>query len=259
MLLASIILGFGGGASYPRLATARDIQPGWGFFTTSEIIPLPIVQEMIDQVEQARALTDLRRLTGVEPICTSKGCKTITSRFTGSAELQVAKDYVYETLVSLHYNVEVLNWSSNGLSDQDILAHTQGIRYPNEEIYFIAHLDGYPQNGPAADDDGTGVVALLEMARIMARMHPSRSVTFFFSTGEEQGVLGSHYFVNNYHDRLAKIKYLVSVEMLGYDSNNDFKMQLWSADQNTVFQQMLGDIISAYTINLVPDIITGCT
>ena len=222
-------------------------------------MPLTIVQEMIDHVDQARVLTDLRRLTGVEPICTSNGCTTITSRYTGSPELQVAKDYVYETLVSLHYNVEVVNWSSSGLSDQDILAHKQGIRYPNEEIYFIAHMDGYPHNGPAADDDGTGTVALLEMARIMATMHPSRSVTFFFSTGEEEGVLGAHYFVNNYHDRLANIKYLVSVEMLGYDSNDDFKMQLWSADQNTVFQQMLSDIISAYPINLVPEVITGCT
>ncbi len=228
---------------------------------TNAIIPLPIVQEMIDRVSLERILTDLRRLTGVEPICTSNGCTTISSRFTGSENLRWAKDYVKDTLVNLHYSVEVLDWSDSGRADQNILAHKRGFLYPNEEIYFIAHLDGYPSNGPAADDDASGVVALLELARIMADMHPSYSITLFFSTGEEQGAVGAHYFVSHFPERLARIKYLVSIEMLGYDSNGDGKMELWSGDLSTEFQQLLSDIITAYpaSIHLVPEILTGCT
>jgi len=228
---------------------------------TAEIVPLPIVQDMLTQVNQDRILTDLRRLSGAEPICTSNGCTTLTGRFTESDNLQWAKDYVYETLVSLNYSLEVIDWTDTGLSDQDILAHKQGILYPNEEIYFIAHLDGYPSNGPAADDDATGAVALLELARILENMHLSRSVTLFFSTGEEQGSVGSSYFVAHYPDRLDSIKYLVSVEMLGYDSNDDGRMELWSANDNTEFQQLLSDMITAYpaSINLSPQILTGCT
>ncbi len=225
-----------------------------------EITPLPLVQDMIDLVSQDRILHDLRGLSGAQPLCNEHACTTLTNRFTGSDDLQWAEDYVYETLVSLHYSVEVLDWSDSGLSDHNILAHKRGDLYPNEEVYFIAHLDGYPSNGLAADDDASGSVALLELARILANIHLKRSVTLFFSTGEEQGSVGSWYFVNHYPDRLGKIKYLVSVEMLGYDSNDDHWMELWSADQNIEFQTLLSDIVTAYpaSINLVPQILPGC-
>ncbi len=254
VLILSWLLGFAwitGG-----LATSAQQQSD----STAAIIPQPIVQEMIDQVSQERVLADLRRFTGEEPICTTlNGCNTLTDRYTGSTELQWAKDYIQETLLGLHYSVEVLDWNRDGYTDQNILAHKQGILYPNEQIYFIAHLDGYPHDNPAADDDGSGAVALLELARILANRSLSRSVTLFFSTGEEQGSKGSHQFVADYPDRLGSIKYLVSVEMLGYDSNSDGRMELWSGDTNTEFQLLLANIVDAYPLNLIPQVITGCT
>lgn len=229
-------------------------------YQTDQITYQPIVQEMIDQVDQDRFLADLRRFTGEEPICTSHHeCSTIAGRETGTQDLHLAEDYVYETLTSLHYSVERLNWSSGSYSDQNIVAYKQGLFYLDDEIYFIAHLDGYLANNPAADDDASGAVALLELARILAHRTLSHSVVLFFSTGEEHGTLGSHRFVAQYPERLQKIKYLVSVEMLGYDSNDDHVMELWSGDQNLLFQQMLSDIITTYPINLVPEIIPGCT
>jgi hypothetical protein len=50
------------------------------------------------------------------------------------------------------------------------------------EIYFIAHLDGYPYNGPAADDDASGAVSLLELARPRDKSLSYSMVLFF--TGE---------------------------------------------------------------------------
>ncbi|MFZ2095745.1 MAG: M28 family peptidase [Anaerolineales bacterium] len=224
-----------------------------------EINPQSIVREMIDQVNQDRALTDLRRLTGVEPICTSNGCTTLAGRETGTQDLQWAKDYVYETLINLHYSVEVLDWNSGSYSDQNILAHKQGRLYPDEEIYFIAHLDGYLEENPAADDDASGAVSLLELARILSTRQLSRSVTLFFSTGEEHGSLGSHRFVAEYPERLGKIKYLVSIEMLGYDSNDDGIMELWNGSDPLDFVQLLSSVITFYEIGLTPEIVSGCT
>ncbi len=259
--LISVCVGFSSTVRRDALAQAQNPNIFIPVISNRFFPPSPEVQGMIDQVSQARILTDLRRLSGAEQMCIANICKTITGRFTGSNNIKWAEDYVYETLTSLNYSVERINWSGSGMADQDILAHKTGLLYPNEEIYFIAHLDGVPNNGPAADDDGTGAVALLELARILANMQVSRSVTLFFSTGEEQGAVGAYEFVNHYHDRLSKIKYLVSVEMLGYDSNGDGKMELWSADENTQFQQLLSDIITAYpaSISLVPEIVTSCT
>jgi hypothetical protein len=226
--------------------------------SSSAISPQPVVTEMIAEVNPNRYLADLRRLTGVEPICTINGCTTIHSRLTQSQNLQWAKDYVREELVNLNYSVEVLNWSSGSYHDQNIIAHKRGLTAPNEEIYLIAHLDGVT-NSPAADDDASGVVALLELARILAPHSLSRSVTIFFSTGEEQGALGSQRFVIDYHDRIPSIKNLISTDMLGYDSNGDGKMELWSGDQDTGFQKTLSKVINLYHIDLAPEVIAGCT
>ncbi len=226
---------------------------------TREISPLPAVWEMLGQVNPEKALTDLRRLTGEEPICTGSGCITITNRETGSIGLQWAKDYVYETLVNLHYSVEILDWSHGIYTDQNVIARKEGMVYPDEEIYFIAHLDGYLNNNPAADDDASGAASLLELARILSSRSLKYTVVLFFSTGEEHGSLGSHSFVENYPERLETINYLVSVEMLGYDSDDDGKMELWNGSQPLDFVQHLAEIIDLYQIDLVPEIVSGCT
>ncbi len=252
LLVIILFLTFGLAPGTPSAQAGRqENQP-------SSITPVPIVQEMIDQVSQERLLTDLRRFTGEEQICTSNGCTTLTGRYTGSENLNWAKDYVRETLRSLHYPVEVLNWQRSGYSDQNILAHKRGFLYPNVEIYFIAHLDGHPTGSPAADDNGTGAAALLELARILAQRTICYSVTLFFSTGEEQGSLGSHQFVADYPDRVEKIKYLVNIEMLGYDSNNDGQMEFFNGSQPQDFVESLVNIIQAYPLNLDPHIYSDC-
>jgi len=245
-----------------RASAADPIQPSDGSakpLHTTDKTPIEPAWEMLGQIDQERALVDLRRLTGEEPICTSDGCYTITNRETGTVGLKWAKVYVTETLVDLGYSVEVMDWSRSGYADQNIIARKPGVVYPDEEIYFIAHLDGYLFNNPAADDNASGVVSLLELARVLSTRYFNYTVVIFFSTGEEHGCLGVHSFVDGYPERLGAIKYLVNVEMLGYDSNGDGKMELWNGDQPLDFTQLLAKIINANRINLVPEIVSGCT
>lgn len=237
----------------------QESQTAYGVNQSLEIIFQEKVQEMIGQVNQERILSDLRRLTGVEPLCTSNGCYTITGRETGSEGLQWAKDYISDVFVSLNYPIEIQDWSLQGYNDQNIIARKKGIIYPNEEIYFIAHLDGYLENNPAADDDASGVVSILELARILADRSLSRSVILIITTGEEHGALGARsYIAQLTQEEINRIMYVVSAEMLGYDSNNDGAMQLWSGDQPLDFVHMLSNIINTYQLGLVPQIVSGC-
>ena len=85
---------------------------------------------------------------------------------------------------------------------------------------------------------------------------------FFLSSGEEEGVLGVHSYVDNLSAaELEAIQYVVSVEMLSYDKDQDGVMQLWSGDHppSLVFAQMLSKIINAYKLDLSPRVVTGCT
>ena len=243
-----------------RAMPASSVNIGKGYGHVNSTPTVDIIWTMIGQVNQGRTWTDLRRLTGLDPICTSKGCHTITNRVTGSEGLQWAKDYVDEELVKQGYIVERQNWSNSGYTDQNLIVRKPGVDYPGEEVYFIAHLDGYLDNNPAADDDASGAVSLLELARMLSSRSFSHTVVLVFSTGEEQGALGSRSYVNQLTlEQLSAIKYLVSVEMLGYDSNNDGVMELWSGDQPLDFAQLLSGIISNYKLGLTPEIVTGCT
>jgi len=68
----------------------------------------------------------------------------------------------------------------------------------NEYVVFSAHYDHLQtaSNGDVfhgADDDGSGTVAILAIARAMAKDPPRRSILIVFHAGEELGLLGSEY------------------------------------------------------------------
>ena len=267
-LIASIFLAsYLGCAPTPILKPLQTPTSSNPHISRTTVVPSEeIVREMMGHINIDRALNDLRRLTGEEPVCIDTECSTIQNRLTGSEGPQWAKDYVYGELVSLGYSVEIRDWSRSGWADQHLIARKPGIVNPGEEIYFVAHLDGVKLAGatrfPAADDDGSGVVDLLELARVLSHYTFDRTVVLLFSTGEEQGALG----IRDYLDQLSTIELsaincVVSMDMVGYDANEDEVMELWSGNHQPsfVFTQRLSEIINMYQLDLVPRLVPGCT
>ena len=227
--------------------------------------PLGAVREMLGQIDRDRALDDLRRLTGEEPICRGADCFTITNRLTGSEGLRRATDYIAAELQSLGYRVEFQDWSRRGRSDRNLIARKPGVRAPGEEVYFVAHVDGVGPNNvdrfPAADDNAGGAVDLLEMARVLSSNQFSRTLVLLFSTGEEQGTLGVRSHLEQLSaPELAAIKVAVNVDVIGYDANDDRVMELWhgGGPKSMVVTQMMSDTIRAYRLDLAPSIAPGC-
>jgi hypothetical protein len=71
-------------------------------------------------------------------------------------------------------------------------------------VAFTAHYDHLGKNRdgvvfPGADDNGSGTTAVLELAEAFAKnpIKPRRSLLFLTAVGEEKGLLGSQYYVNN--------------------------------------------------------------
>ena len=94
----------------------------------------------------------------------------------------------------------------------------------DEAIMLSAHLDhlgvsetaGTDQIFNGADDDASGCVAVLELARALAAGTPPRRTIYFVCFGsEERGGLGSRYFVDHSPVPLEKIVADVTFEMLG--------------------------------------------
>ena len=66
-----------------------------------------------------------------------------------------------------------------------------------------------------ADDDGSGSMVLLELAEKFAKEKPSRSVIFVSHQGEEGGLLGSRWFVDNPTVPIDKIVAAHNMDMVG--------------------------------------------
>lgn len=95
----------------------------------------------------------------------------------------------------------------NGIKDsENVLAYIKGSEKPDEIIVISAHLDhmGISGNGEinnGADDDGSGTVAILEIAEAFKKAvdgghGPKRSILFLHATGEELGLFGSRYYTD---------------------------------------------------------------
>ena len=81
---------------------------------------------------------------------------------------------------------------------------------------------------PAADDNASGVVDLLELARVISDYSLSRTVVLFFDTGEEQdGRAASSYLNQLSPQELNAIRDVITIDMVGYDANRDGVMELW--------------------------------
>jgi hypothetical protein len=76
-----------------------------------------------------------------------------------------------------------------------------------------------------ADDDGSGSVAVLEIAQAMAAMkhHPKRSILFVWHTGEELGLLGSRWYTDHTTVPRDSIVAQLNIDMIGRGAAIDIK------------------------------------
>lgn len=88
----------------------------------------------------------------------------------------------------------------------NIIGILRGSKYPKEYVMAGGHLDAY-DGASGAVDDGNGTSVTMEAARLLATSgaKPKRTILFCIWTGEEFGLLGSKFFVENKTVPLDKI------------------------------------------------------
>ncbi len=117
---------------------------------------------------------------------------------------------------------EVTGPDNREITLKNVMGRLPGKTVPEETVVVCAHYDhlglGWPETAitagnkgkrhPGADDNASGIAVMLEVARIMVDTGGSdRSILFIAFTGEENGRMGSQYFVENY--KVASIKKII--------------------------------------------------
>lgn len=108
---------------------------------------------------------------------------------------------------------------------ENVLAYIKGSSLPEEVLVISSHYDhegiddeGNIYNG--ADDDGSGTVAILEIAEAFKQAQkdgytPKRSILFLNVTGEEKGLVGSKFYTDNPVFPLANTVANLNIDMIG--------------------------------------------
>lgn len=125
----------------------------------------------------------------------------------------------------------------------------------SEMVAMSAHYDhigitnGVVNNG--ADDDGSGTVTVLELARELAKeKNNRRSFLFVFHTGEEKGLLGSQYMTENFSG-IKNIVCDINMDMVGRESADSIHC-IGSDKLSAQFFNLIEDV-NKQTVNLTLD------
>jgi hypothetical protein len=124
--------------------------------------------------------------------------------------------------------------SVKGVKGYNIIWEKKGTTKPEEVIIIGANYDTLLSDPktmlvetkgdmPGADNNGTGVAALLSMAEIFNKLDLPKTVRLVFFDFEELGFLGSRDYVDKLKSKNEKIVGYVNLVMLGHDSKRDDK------------------------------------
>ena len=109
--------------------------------------------------------------------------------------------------------LDVANTIDTSLAqERNVVAEIAGTT-TGEVVLVGAHVDSWDL-GQGAQDDGVGVAAVLEAARILKSLgiKPRRTIRFVFFSGEEQGLLGSRAYVERHRNELDGLRAVVIMD-----------------------------------------------
>jgi Zn-dependent M28 family amino/carboxypeptidase len=114
----------------------------------------------------------------------------------GTQALTNAENWIVNRYQSLGFtNIELQEFTYSSGTSNNIIVTKIGTTYPNTYVIIDAHYDTI--NGPGTNDNGSGTVLLMELARLLANIPTEYSIKFIHFSGEEDGLVGSNYYVDN--------------------------------------------------------------
>jgi hypothetical protein len=143
------------------------------------------------------------------------------TRYTFDSNRDTVARWVRERFLAVGLTDVVLDTLSSGSDLVNVVATILGTSDTTGEIVVGAHYDSYSSNlgvAPGADDNASGVSAVIEMARVLSTIgYTSASTIRFVSfTGEEQGLWGSAAYAQKAKDAGRHIRAMLNFDMIGY-------------------------------------------
>lgn len=141
------------------------------------------------------------------------------------AALEAAAKEIEKTLAELGFTVLLQRFSTPLGEARNIEVEIAGGALAREIVLAGAHYDSV-KGSPGANDNGSGVAALLELARLMRDAKPARTLRLVWFVNEEPPYykgedMGSRRYARRSRERGENIVAMLSLETIGYYSDRD--------------------------------------
>jgi Zn-dependent M28 family amino/carboxypeptidase len=148
------------------------------------------------------------------------------TRHSKSPILNDAGEFIMKELKGLGYMNTFYHYFGATIDNEEfelrnIVCEKKGI--DGKLVMICAHYDSIMNRkedsnsrAPGANDNGSGVSGLIEIARVLHKERLKHSVQFVFFSGEEQGLLGSKSYAKYIKESGIDLHRLINLDMIGY-------------------------------------------
>ena len=209
------------------------------------------IHEMINLVDESTLEYYLEKLVNDYP------CRGV-----GSDNCIMAGEFIYDELVNIpNLRVWKEDWSMFGdkhhpghYSGTNVLAELKTPISDDTTFVFLVHHD-CQDDSPGADDDGSGVTALLVIADIMSRYDFEHTILFCSSSGEEKGFLGDYHTARNLYEDDRNIANAITADAIGYmpddcDEGSQNVVRLYGPERSKWIADVIIDVNIDYNAEI---------
>lgn len=206
----------------------------------------PVIDSLVHQITDSTLSLLDRQLSGDTSVLINGITDTIQSRSYTEPGNDLAAQFILEKFQSFGLPAYLQNYSTNG---KNVVAIKTGTVNPEQQFVITAHYDSRPYTGlaPGADDNASGVCAILEAARVLAGCSFPYTIRFVAFDEEEPGLVGSQAYTDSAYAMGHQILANINLDMLAWDSNNDFDCLISTNTASIPLMQNYIDLLRLYS------------
>jgi hypothetical protein len=172
---------------------------------------VPFYGSVVEQVSSSNILNNLTEFENL-------GVKR-----RGTPALQNTLDWLKAEYLSYGYTaaqMQEYSFTNGTATCKNLVVTKLGTLYPNTFVIICGHYDTI--TGKGTNDNGSGVVTIFEVARLLQNIPTEYSIKFINFSGEEDGLIGSQHFVStvvNATNPKMNIKLVFNIDEVGGRAN----------------------------------------
>ncbi|MFN7014217.1 MAG: M28 family metallopeptidase [Bacteroidia bacterium] len=144
---------------------------------------------------------------------------SLSQKDVGYALIEVRSEAWNDSTKQIYINIDQKLITKHKANN--VIGFIKGTQHPDSFIVFTAHYDHLGRMGQetvfnGANDNASGTAMLMDLIRYYKNNQPKYSIAFIAFAGEEAGLIGSKYYVENPMFEHQKIKCLLNLDLMGF-------------------------------------------